>query len=207
MAMATASAVMEELEAALGTAATPRTFEIMRKITDLFVAGADSYSHPQVEVFDNILCRLIEHNGPQGAVEVSAKLAPCEKAPTKVVRKLSSDNNLAVSGPFLRGRFRLPDADLVNFVRTKRKEYLALIASRPELSEAVTDVLIERGDIDIMRIVVTNKGARISDGGFAKLISEGRNSKEFTTLVGQRPDLPEELKPFVQMNLKKFEKR
>jgi uncharacterized protein (DUF2336 family) len=202
--MANPTGVMNELEAALGTGATPRTFDIMRKITDMFVDGANSFSVNQVEVFDGILCRLIEHNGPQGAVEVSAKLAPCENAPTNVVRKLSSDNNLAVSGPFLRGRFALPDADLVGFVRTKRKEYLALIASRPQLSEAVTDVLIERGDIDIMRIVLANKGAKISEGGFAKLISEGRNSKEFTQLVGSRPDMPEELKPFVEMNLKKF---
>ncbi len=199
--------VMAELEAALGPAATPRSFDIMRKITDLFVDGADFYTVKQIEIFDDILVRLIEHNGPQGAVEVSAKLAPCEKAPTKVVRKLSSDSNLAVSGPFLRGRFTLPDADLVEFVRTKRKEYLALIASRPQLSPAVTDVLIERGDKDIMRIVLTNSGAKISDGGFAKLISEGRSSKEFTQLIAHRPDLPEELKPFVEMNLKKFEKK
>ncbi len=199
--------VMHELEAALGSTATPRTFDIMRKITDLFVEGADLFSVNQVEVFDNMLCKLIEHNGPQGAVEVSARLAPCEKAPANVVRKLSSDNNLAVSGPFLRGKFSLPDADLVGYVRTKRKEYLALIASRPELSTAVTDVLIERGDIDVMRIVIANKGAKISDGGFAKLISEGRNSKEFTQLVGSRPDMPDELKPFVEMNLKKFAKR
>jgi hypothetical protein len=52
--------------------------------------------------------------------------------------------------------------------------------------------------------VLANKGAKISEGGFAKLISEGRNSKEFTQLVGSRPDMPEELKPFVEMNLKKF---
>ncbi|HWM47057.1 MAG TPA: DUF2336 domain-containing protein [Xanthobacteraceae bacterium] len=201
------NAVMAELEAALGPSASPRTFEIMRKITDLFVEGVESYTVNQIDFFDDVICRLIEHNGPQGAVEVSAKLAPCEKAPAKVVRKLSSDNNLAVSGPFLRGRFTLPDSDLVQFVRTKRKEYLALVASRPELSAAVTDVLIERGDRDIMRILLTNPGAKISDGGFAKLISEGRTSKEFTQLIEQRKDLPDELKPFVEMNLRKFEKK
>jgi uncharacterized protein (DUF2336 family) len=199
--------VMAELESALGPAPTARTFDIMRKITDLFVEGADIFSVNQIEVFDDMICRLVDHNGPKGAVEVSAKLAPCERAPSKVVRKLSSDNNLAVSGPFLRGKFALPDSDLVSHVRTKRKEYLALIAGRPELSQAVTDVLFERGDIDIMRIVLCNKGAKISDGGFAKAISEGRTNKDLLVLIGKRADLPDELKPFVEMNLKKFDKK
>ena len=202
-----ATNVMAELESALGPGPTTRTFDIMRKITDLFVEGADIFSVNQIEVFDDIICRLVDHNGPKGAIEVSAKLAPCENAPAKVVRKLSNDNNLAVSGPFLRGKFKLSEADLCGYVRTKRKEYLALIASRPELSAAVTDVLFERGDVDIMRIVLTNKGAKISDNGFAKAISEGRTSKDLTTLIGQRADLPAELKPFVEMNLRKFEKK
>jgi uncharacterized protein (DUF2336 family) len=205
--MSESRTVLAELESALGPGPSPRSFDIMRKITDLFVEGSDIFSVNQIEVFDDIILRLVEHNGPKGAIEVSAKLAPCAKAPAKVVRKLSSDNNLAVAGPFLQGKFNLPEADLVGYVRTKRKEYLALIASRPELTEAVTDVLFERGDIDIFRIVLCNRGAKISDGGFAKLISEGRSNKELTTLIGQRTDLPAELRPFVEMNLKKFEKK
>jgi uncharacterized protein (DUF2336 family) len=122
------TAVLAELESALGPAPTARSFDIMRKITDLFVEGADLFSVNQIEVFDDIICRLVDHNGPKGAAEVSAKLAPCERAPAKVVRKLSSDNNIAVSGPFLKGKFSLPEADLVGYVKTKRKEYLALIA-------------------------------------------------------------------------------
>jgi uncharacterized protein (DUF2336 family) len=179
----------------------------MRRITDLFVEGADLFSVNQIEVFDELICRLVDHNGPKGAAEVSAKLAPCERAPAKVVRKLSSDSNLAVSGPFLKGKFKLPEADLIGYVTTKRKEYLILIASRPELPEKVTDILFERGDIDVFRIVLGNKGAKISDNGFAKMISEGRTSKELTTLINKREDLPAELKPFVEMNLKKFEKK
>jgi len=207
MVMGDPLAVMSELESALGPAPTPRTFDIMRKITDLFVEGAEIFSVNQIEVFDDIICRLVDHNGPKGAMEVSAKLAPIERAPAKLVRKLSSDNNLAISGPFLRGRSALTEADLVGYVRNKRKEYLALIASRPELTEKVTDILIERGDVDIFRILLGNKGAKLSDNGYAKLISEGRNNKELTKLLSERTDIPAELKPFIEMNLKKFDKR
>jgi uncharacterized protein (DUF2336 family) len=205
--MSSPQSVLAELEEALGSSPSARTFSIMRQITDMFVDGAEQFSVSQVAVFDDILCRLLDHNGPAAAVEVSTKLAPLPKGPSKVVRRLTGDNDLAVSGPFLRSSCIVPDEDLVQFVKTKRKEYLALLATRPQLSEAVTDVLIDRGDVDVMRVVTANPGAKISEGGFARLISEARQSKEITAMLLNRPDLPDELRPFAEMNLKKLSGR
>ena len=202
--MSSPQTVMQELEAQLGGSPTARTFSIMRQITDMFVEGAEVFSVSQIQVFDDLLCRLLEHNGPAAAVEVSTKLAPLPKGPAKVVRRLTGDNDLAVSGPFLRSSCIIPDEDLVQFVKTKRKEYLALLAARPQLSEAVTDVLIDRGDVEVMRILVANRGAKISEGGFARLISEAKQNKEMTGMLLNRPDLPDELKPFAEMNFKKL---
>jgi len=204
--MSSHQAVMSELEAALGREPSPRTFSIMRQVTDLFVERAEIYSDDQIDVFDDIICRLIEHNGHQGAVEVSAKLAPCARGPAKVLRRLSSDSDIAVSGPLLRSNPTLSQDDLVELVKTRRREYLVLIAARPDLSEAVTDMLIERGDAEIFGILLANKGARISESGFVQLINDVKGNRELSLAIHQRPDLPEELRPFVEINLTKFEK-
>ncbi len=190
---------MAELETALGPKPTPRTFEIMREVTDLFVEGADKYSVTQFAVFDDIICRLIDHNGPPAVVEVSQKLAPCGKGPVNVVRRLSSENDLAISGPFLKNCENVPEADLVQYVKTKRMEYLTLIATRPNLTASVTDVLLDRGDDEVRKIVLRNLGAKISDNGFVKLISEGRKKPVLSEMVAAREDLPEELRPFLKV--------
>jgi uncharacterized protein (DUF2336 family) len=196
--MSSSQELLAELETALGPKPTPRSFEIMREVTDLFVEGADNYSVHQFAVFDDIICRLIDHNGPPAVIEVSQKLAPCGKGPVNVVRRLSSESDLAISGPFLKNCENVPEADLIQYVKTKRMEYLTLIATRPNLSSSVTDVLLERGDDEVRKIVLRNFGAKISDNGFVKLISEGRKKPAIAEMVAVREDLPEELRPFLK---------
>lgn len=193
--------LMAELETALGPKPTPRTFEIMREVTDLCVEGVDRYSVNQLAVFDDVICRLIDHNGPPAVVEVGQKLAPCGKGPVNVVRRLSSDADLSISGPFLQNCETLPEVDLLQYVKTRRKEYLTLIAARMNLSTAVTDVLIERGDEEVRKIVLNNASAKISDNGFVKFINECRNNPKLAEMVAARADLPEELRPFLKVNV------
>lgn len=201
--MSNSRELLAELETALGPKPTPRTFEIMREVTDLFVEGVDTYSVSQFAVFDDILCRLIDHNGPPAVVEVSQKLAPVGRGPVNVVRRLSSEADLSISGPFLKNCESVPEADLVQYVKTKRMEYLTLIATRPNLSAPITDVLIERGDDEVRKIVLRNISAKISDNGFVKLINESRTKQPLAQMVSARDDLPEELRPFLKINVAK----
>jgi len=200
MANAHSQDLLSELEAALGPAPTPRTFEIMREVTDLFVEGVDNYSVNQFAVFDDVICRLLDHNGPPAVAEVSQKLAPVGKAPTNVVRRLANDNDLAISGPFLKHCESVPELDLVQYVKTKRMEYLTLIASRPNLTAAITDVLIERGDDEVRKSILSNSGAKISENGFVKLISQARAKPALGEMIAAREDMPEELRPFLAAN-------
>jgi uncharacterized protein (DUF2336 family) len=200
MANAHSQELLAELESALGPAPTPRTFAIMREVTDLFIEGADAYSVSQFAVFDDIICRLIDHNGPPAVAEVGQKLAPVGKGPTNVVRRLANDNDIAIAGPFLKHCESVPELDLVQYVKTKRMEYLTLIATRPNLTSAITDVLIERGDDDVRKIVLGNAGATISENSFVRLISLARGKPEVGDMLAAREDLPEELRPFLKAN-------
>jgi uncharacterized protein (DUF2336 family) len=200
MANAHSRELLAELEAALGPAPTPRTFEIMREVTDLFVEGVDNYSVNQFAVFDDVICRLIDHNGPPAVAEVSQRLAPIGRGPTNVIRRLANDNDISIAGPFLQNCESVPEPDLVQYVKTKRIEYLKLIAARPNLTAAVTDVLIERGDDGVRKSILENTAALISENSFVKLISQARNNPELGDLIAAREDLPEELRPFLKAN-------
>jgi hypothetical protein len=55
----------------------------------------------------------------------------------------------------------------------------------------VTEVLVERGDGEVLRSVAGNKGARFSEGGFKSLINRARYDDLLAETIGVRQDLPE----------------
>ena len=58
------------------------------------------------------------------------------------------------------------------------------------MSAAVTDVLVERGDLRVVRAVTENDGARFSDAGFGKLVARARIDDTLARDVGMRCDIP-----------------
>jgi hypothetical protein len=54
----------------------------------------------------------------------------------------------------------------------------------------LTDVLIARGDRDVILSVVRNTGANISDGGFGILVERSHKDDDLAIDVGARRDLP-----------------
>jgi uncharacterized protein (DUF2336 family) len=117
-------------------------------------------------------------------------LAPVTNAPTRVLRKLARDDDIAVAGPVLKLAARLAEADLVDVASTKGQAHLHAISSRAQLGEAVTDVLVRRGNRDVARRVADNRGAKISEKGFYRLVKRAEEDGILAEKVGLRPDIP-----------------
>jgi uncharacterized protein (DUF2336 family) len=186
---------------AMTSAAQPLIME--RRLTDLFLLDAASYSDDQVAVFDDVISRLIEKTERRTLVELSNKLAQVENAPIKVVGTLARHSDIVVAGPLLEKSNVLTDADLVEIADKDRKDpaFLSAIATRPQLSEAVTEVLIRRGNAAIARRIIDNSAASISEASFARMVTSIENDKELAAAIGSREDLPPELRPWIDVAL------
>lgn len=199
--MAEAQALITELDAALGAIPDSRHLVILRRVTDLFLAGAGTYSDEQIAIFDDVISRLIANMDQAALVELSAQLAGVDQAPTNVVARLSGSDDIAVSGPALEKSDSLSDRTLLEIAGKKSQKHLAAIAGRLRISELVTDVLVDRGNSDVSRKVTANRGARISEIGFVKLINRAKSDKDLATAILHRDDLPAELLPFLKLAL------
>ena len=73
---------------------------------------------------------------------------------------------------------------------TKSQAHLQAISERSSLGEAVTDVLVRRGDREVARQVAENHGARISETGFVRLVERAETDGILAEKVGLRPDIP-----------------
>ena len=197
--MAAVQGLVTELEAVLGAASAPRRAAILQQVTDLFLAGAPSYSNDQITVFDVVLNILVQKMERQALIELGNKLASTENLPTDVIVRLSSDDDPMIAQSILKHCDALADEIILEVAKTKGQGHLLAIATRQRLSEAITTVLIERGGSEIMRIVVANEGAHISQVGFVKLINEAKRDNKLAEMISNRKDMPAELQPFLQL--------
>ncbi len=185
--------LIPELEEVVQRGSREKRVETLQRITALFLDGAGSYNDEHIGLFDDVFGLLIEEIESKARAELSNYLAPVSNAPVKVLRRLANDDDIAVAGPVLKLAPRLPEDDLIGVACTKSQAHLKAISARPTLGEAVTDVLVRRGDREVARRVADNRGARLSETGFSRLIKRAEADGILAEKVGLRPDIPEPL--------------
>jgi uncharacterized protein (DUF2336 family) len=191
--MAVPASLIPELEDVLQNGSANRRARTLQRITTLFLDGVDQFSEEHVNVFDGIFTRLIEEIETKVRAELARRLAPVSNAPIEAVRRLAKDDDIEVAGPVLEQSPRLPEADLVDIVRTKSQAHLLAISSRTGIAEPVTDELIRRGDSQVVRSVAGNRRARLSEQGFTALVNRAEEDSILAERVGTRPDIPPRL--------------
>ena len=201
--MLTASSLIAELDASLAAEPADWRHGVLRRIVDLFLGDAERYADEQVGLFDEVICRLIADMERLPLVELSNRLAGVDKAPVKAVVTLARHRDPAVNGPVLVNSRALPDRELAEIVGTEQAglDVLTKIAARASLSEAVTDVLLKRGDAQIRRAVIANADARIWESGYARLVAGLNGDKKIAAAIAARKDVPAELQPFLAATL------
>lgn len=192
--------LVDELEGILASKDISRRAEILRRVTDLFVVGSGRFSEDQVELFDDVLGKLVENVEQAARAQFGARLAKLSDAPTKVIRLLAFDDAIEVAGPVLLHSERLDDGALIEAARCKDQEHLLAISGRKILVESVTDVLVQRGDEAVLSRTAGNDGARFSDFGVSSLVKKAGDDAVLASCVWSRPDIPRQhlMKLFVE---------
>lgn len=195
--------IVEEVEAAVSTGSAEKRLETIKRVTDLFLSSAGSFNSEQIDLFDDVLERLIKTieiraiadvSARIALAEMSAQLAPVAQAPPSVIRRLARNNEIAVAGPVLTESARLSPEDLIEIAETKSEQHLLAISGRWWLKEIVTDALLARRYPAVSRRIVNNPGARVSAAGFAVVIAQAESDPELAVETGIRVDLPPELR-------------
>ncbi|MDE5462578.1 DUF2336 domain-containing protein [Bradyrhizobium sp. CSS354] len=182
--------LLEELQTTLSHGTVAHRVEMLRRVTDLFVGNAVDYSDDHVRVFDEVFQCLIEQIETSARALLAERLAPIAAAPPKIIRTLALDEVIEVSGPVLSKSERLDEATLIEIARTRGQAHLKAISLRRVLSEALTNVLVTRGDEDVVQSTVSNPGAQLSEGSLAELVTRAERDDDLASCIGLRPDLP-----------------
>lgn len=186
--MTEAKSFLNDLEEAVSRGSAESCLRALWHATDVLIAGR--YSEDQIWTFGEVIGRLAQEIEHASRVHLAHKLAPSNNAPVDVVRKLAFDDSIEVAGPVLRQSERIDGKSLVANARTKSQQHLLAIAHRKYISHEVSDVLVTRGDKEVVNTVVANEGARLSGFGFLHLVKRSEDDSILAEYLGLRKDIP-----------------
>ena len=190
--MALFSSLIDEIQDATATASglTKRQLRALTRITDLFIAGSGRHTKKQIELFDEVFKTLVAVIELKTRIKLARHLATLPSAPATLVRAFAFDDAIAVAAPVLSQSTALSDTDLLVNASTQGQGHLYAIAHRRTISEVITEILIERGEANVVHTVAKNAGARISDSSFRELVVRAGDDAQLALHVGMRRDIP-----------------
>jgi len=182
--------LLDELEDAVVRQDIGRRADALRRITDLFVAASSQYSDAQIALYDEVMSRLVKEIDTSARAAFGQRVADNPEAPPNVIRALALDDEIQVAEPVLLHSERLDETTLVESAKTKSQSHLLAISRRQNLAEAVTDVLVQRGDSEVALSTARNVSAKFSDFGYAKLVERSKDDDGLALSVWSRSEIP-----------------
>ncbi len=188
--MSGTESLLEELEDAVHSAGLSQRAEVLRRVTDLFMLGTGRFSDAQIDLFDQVMSRLVEGVEVAARAKFGSRISKAADAPMNVIRLLAFDDAIDVASPVLSGSERLTEDSLVENAKIKGQGHLLAISRRKWLTEKVTDVLLDRGNQDVVASTASNLGSRFSENGFSRLVDKSSADARLALCVWSRPDIP-----------------
>lgn len=182
----------QDVEHAVATGEPAVRRAMLRRMTELFVDNAEHLGDGHVSAFDTVILKLAQSVEGAARAALADAIADVANAPRNVVRDLAFDSDPSVAGPILSRSTRVAEGDLVRIAEERGQGHLYALSRRRSLSERVTDVLVARGDSEVVRSVASNEGARFSAGGFDALVDRAEADASLLDVLSLRRDVPPE---------------
>ena len=184
--------ILDELQTLSSTKSSENRRQLLHRVTDLFEITSEEQDENHRNAFDQIMDRLASELEESVRAEFSDRLADMSNAPTRTTHKFAIDT-IEVARPVLQRSKILSDEFLVKVAKTQSQDHLLAISSRKDIATKVTDVLVDRGNRDVLNAVSSNKGANFSRQGFEKLAKHADEDTTLNSNLHDRSDTPADL--------------
>jgi uncharacterized protein (DUF2336 family) len=157
-----------------------------------FLDDGEIVSVEERQLMFDILHRVVHDIEMSLRKTVSAQLAKAKDVPRGLAVALANDE-LEVAYPILTLSTVLLDEDLIEVVRNRSVEHQLVVAKRPNIGEGVSDALVETGNQDVIRTLLSNQSARITSATMRYLVDESKRINAYQEPILYRADLNPQL--------------
>lgn len=149
----------------------------------------DRLTEEQRELAGQILFALTKKAETELREVLSTYLSIEEFAPKELIEYLANDDELSVSMPVLKDSNVLTDEFLVDFCQSKTADHWRIIAQRKKLGARLASTLVNFGDVETTKAVVSNEGADIDDKTIAFLSNAAKYMEDIQQPLIKRPEV------------------
>ena len=179
---------LPELIALAGEESSEKRRLLLRELTNHFF-GAAEHNANESALYGAVLAKLSDEMETAVRAELAVRFAGAPNAPSSLIRRLA-DDELDVAEPVLRGSSVLTDEDLISVLRKRGQGHLRAASARTVVSEAVSDVIVERGDDDTLGALLRNDGARLSRAASETAVERAKANPALHAATVERQSLP-----------------
>ncbi len=184
--------LLAELDTADGWPAE-RWAAVLDRTAKLFLCSAEKLSAAQIDLFDGVVLRLLDRVDTPSLARLSQKLSETKYTLPQVTRRLALDASESVWAPILKSPC-IPHGVLLEVVRSCGPVHHVAIASRQSIDAPLSEALIQCGLAPVHHALAENRGARMSEAGWARLAELGQSDPKLAAKLARRGDIPSPFK-------------
>jgi uncharacterized protein (DUF2336 family) len=149
--------------------------ELLRQITDVFLADPPERSDKETLLFDEIVHAVAADLETEVRIELSKKVATSNVMVQRTARRLAMDE-IEVARPVLEGAQQLSEADMLEVIEHKSQDHMAALAKHPNIGVNVSSYLVDKGEDRVIVSLLENKTAQINRQTYEKVADRAQTS-------------------------------
>jgi uncharacterized protein (DUF2336 family) len=149
--------------------------ELLRQITDVFLADPPERSDRESQLFDEIVNAVAADLETQVRIELAKKVAASNVPVQRTARRLAMDV-IEVARPVLEGSKALSEADLLEVIQQKSQDHMLALSRRPDIGASVSSALVDKGEDRVVASLLENRSARIDRQTFERVADRAQAS-------------------------------
>jgi len=150
--------------------------ELLRQITDVFLAQPDQRSESEAILFDEIVGAVAADLETQVRIELSRKVADSNGPLRRTARRLAMDD-IEIARPVLERSRSLTETDILDVIEAKSQDHMLAVTKRPDIGEKVSSALVAKGEDRVVASLLQNNTARINRDTFEKVAERAETSE------------------------------
>ncbi len=161
---------------------------LLRRLIDFVALPSTSVAPQDRSMGGDILLEMLFHASSEDREFCAQRLQLNKEAPRRLMRYLAM-SDLEVARPILEANEGFDSADLANIADQTTLDHRLLIAKRKRIDPTVAEALCKREEGAVLKALVTNKGATISEAGMDFLVQHSRRIEGLPALLIKRLEL------------------
>lgn len=142
--------------------------ELLRQITDVFLADPPERSDRESALFDEIVLAVAADLETQVRIELARKVAVSNVPVQRTARRLAMDV-IDVARPVIERSKALSEADILDVIKDKSQDHMLAVTKRPDIGTNVSSALVDRGEDRVVASLLENRTARIDRQTYEKV--------------------------------------